>query len=120
MHSSWGLSERLPARRGELLGVAGDPMDPDQEVGLAEFDAVVCVFRRPDVDGERDRGDDNQDEAKHGEYFHSKTPLSEMFVFCARIGVVRFEGIHTSRQRLIARWWSKACKPGMPCARPVI
>jgi len=39
MRMNRGLTERSPARGGESLGVAGDPVDPDREVGLAEFDS---------------------------------------------------------------------------------
>jgi len=76
-----------------LLSVTGYPVDSDWELSLAELDLIVGVFRRPDVDSERDGSDENENEAEFGESLHCETCLFEIFIFCSRIGGIRFRGI---------------------------
>ena len=68
-------------------------MDSDRVLSLAEFDLIVCVFRRPDEDCERDGSDENKSEAEFGESLHGETCLFKVFIFCSRIGSIRFRGI---------------------------
>ena len=65
-------------------------MDSDRELVFAKFEMVVRVFRRPDIDSERDSSDQNED---CDESLHRETPLFEIVVFCARDRNIRFRGI---------------------------
>ena len=84
MRLSCAWSERSPACSGQVISVAGDPVDSDRKVRFAKFETVVCVFGRPDVDGEGDGSDENESDAEFGESVHDETPLSEIIVFRAR------------------------------------
>jgi len=56
-------------------------MDSDRKVSFAKFETVIGVFRRPDKDGERDSGDQNENDAEFGESLHGETPLFETVIF---------------------------------------
>src|SRR5262249_49877785 len=66
-----------PACWGKEVGFAGQALDSDWELRIAEFDLIVGVFRRPHVDSERDSGDEYED---RDESLHGETPLWEIVI----------------------------------------
>jgi hypothetical protein len=61
-------------------------MNSDRKVSFAKFETVVGVFRRPNIDSERDGCDQNENEAEFDESLHGETPLFEMVIFAPGLG----------------------------------